>query len=100
MEHQSATAYGNHYKDGYLGMDLSRTGWGKKWDYIIIHESAHEWWGNNITTRDIADMWVHEGFGMYSEVLFTEFYYGKKAGDEYCQGIRHNIANDKPSIGF
>ncbi len=100
MEHQSATAYGNHYMDGYLGMDLSGSGWGKKWDYIIIHESAHEWWGNSITTKDIADMWVHEGFGMYSEVLFTEFQYGKKAGDEYCQGIRRNISNDKPLIGI
>jgi len=99
MEHQSATAYGNHYMDGYLGMDLSGSGWGKKWDYIIVHESAHEWFGNNITTRDIADMWVHEGFAMYSEVLFTEFQYGKIAGNEYCQGIRNNIANEKPLIG-
>lgn len=99
MEHQSAVAYGNHFLDGYLGMDLSGSGWGKKWDYIIIHESGHEWFANNITTRDIADMWVHEGFTMYSEVLFTEFYYGKAAGDAYLQGIRNNIANDRPLIG-
>jgi aminopeptidase N len=99
MEHQSAVAYGNHFMDGYLGMDLSGSGWGKKWDYIIIHESGHEWFANNITTRDIADMWVHEGFTMYSEVLFTEFYYGKAAGDAYLQGIRNNIANDRPLIG-
>jgi aminopeptidase N len=99
MEHQSAVAYGNHFMDGYLGMDLSGSGWGKKWDYIIIHESGHEWFANNITTRDIADMWVHEGFTMYSEVLFTEFYYGKAAGDAYLQGIRNNIANDHPLIG-
>jgi len=99
MEHQSAIAYGNHYLDGYLGSDLSGTGWGLKWDYIIIHESGHEWFANNISTNDIADMWVHEGFTMYSEALFTEFHYGKKAGDEYVQGIRNNISNNKPLIG-
>lgn len=100
MEHQSATAYGNHYKDGYLGMDLSGSGWGLKWDYIVVHESAHEWFGNNITTNDIADMWVHEGFGMYAEALFTEYYYGKKAGDEYVQGVRSSIDNGIPIIGI
>ena len=99
MEHQSATAYGNHYRDGYLGMDLSGSGWGLKWDYIIVHESGHEWFGNNITSNDIADMWVHEGFTMYSEPLFIEYHYGKKAADEYVQGIRINISNDKPVIG-
>jgi aminopeptidase N len=99
MEHQSATAYGNHYMDGYLGSDLSGTGWGLKWDYIIIHESGHEWFGNNITTNDIADMWVHEGFTMYSEALFIEYHYGKKAADEYVQGLRSNIGNYKPLIG-
>ena len=99
MEHQSAIAYGNHYTDGYLGMDLSGTGWGKKWDYIIIHESGHEWFANNITTNDIADMWVHEGFTMYSEVLFVETQYGKKAASEYCRGLRKSIDNDRPLIG-
>jgi aminopeptidase N len=104
MEHQSATAYGNHYVNGYyiggnLGSDLSRTGWGMKWDYIIIHESGHEWFGNNITTNDIADMWVHEGFADYSEPLFVECMYGKKASDEYTQGLRRNVDNDKPVIG-
>lgn len=99
MEHQSAIAYGNHYMDGYLGMDLSGSGWGKKWDYIIVHESGHEWFANNITTKDIADMWVHEGFTMYSEVLFIEYHYGKKAADEYLQGIRKKIMNDRPLIG-
>ena len=99
MEHQSATAYGNHYRDGYLGSDLSGTGWGLKWDYIIIHESGHEWFANNITTNDIADMWIHEGFTMYSEALFVQYHYGKQAGDEYVQGIRRNISNDKPLIG-
>ena len=99
MEHQSAVAYGNKFMNGYLGNDLSGTGWGSKWDYIIIHESGHEWFANNITTNDIADMWVHEGFTDYSEVLFVECKYGKKAANEYCKGLRQNINNDKPVIG-
>lgn len=99
MEHQSAIAYGNQFNKGYLGRDLSGSGWGLKWDYIIVHESGHEWFANNITTKDIADMWVHEGFTDYSETLFTEYYYGKQAADEYVQGLRKNIANDKPVIG-
>jgi aminopeptidase N len=99
MEHQSAIAYGNGFTNGYRGRDLSGTGWVKDWDYIIIHESGHEWFANNITTNDIADMWVHEGFTMYSEVLFIEYHYGKKAADAYCQGIRTKIRNDRPIIG-
>src|SRR6476469_1542099 len=100
MEHQSAVAYGNKFKNGYLGQDLSGTGWGKKWDYIIVHESGHEWFGNNITSKDIADMWVHEGFTDYSEALFTEYYYGKAAADAYVQGLRQHIENSKPIIGI
>lgn len=99
MEHQSGIAYGNHYRDGYLGGDLSGSGWGMKWDYIIIHESGHEWFGNNITTNDVADMWVHEGFTMYSEPLFIEYHWGKQAADEYVLGIRKKIFNDRPLIG-
>jgi aminopeptidase N len=99
MEHQSAVAYGNKYMNGYLGSDLSGSGWGNKWDYIIVHESGHEWFGNNITTNDIADMWIHEGFTDYSEPIFVECQYGKQAADEYCQGLRRNIDNDKPVIG-
>lgn len=100
MEHQSAIAYGNGFKNGYLGKDLSETGWGKKWDFIIVHESGHEWFANNITTKDVADMWVHEGFTNYSEVLYTECQFGKEAGNEYCQGLRSKIANDRPVIGY
>jgi aminopeptidase N len=99
MEHQSAVAYGNEFKNGYLGQDLSGTGWGLKWDYIIVHESGHEWFGNNITSKDIADMWVHEGFTDYSETLFTEYYFGKEAADEYVQGLRNKIQNNVPIIG-
>jgi aminopeptidase N len=99
MEHQSAVAYGNGFKNGYRGRDLSASGWGLKWDFIIVHESGHEWFANNITTVDIADMWVHEGFTNYSETLFTEYYYGKEAGSDYCIGTRKNIQNDIPIIG-
>lgn len=99
MEHQSAIAYGNNYKNGYSGSDLSQTGWGLTWDYIIIHESGHEWFANNITTNDIADMWVHEGFTDYSETLFTEYYYGIEAGNDYNFGLRKNIQNNQPIIG-
>jgi aminopeptidase N len=99
MEHQSAIAYGNKYLDGYLGRDYSGTGWGLKWDYIIVHESGHEWFGNNITTKDLADLWVHEGITCYSEVLFTEYYYGKEAGNDYCFGLRRDIQNMEPLIG-
>jgi aminopeptidase N len=99
MEHQSSVTYGNGFKNGYRGRDLSGTGWGLKFDFIIIHESGHEWFANNITYKDIADMWIHESFTNYSESLFVEYYYGKEAGFEYVRGIRKNIQNDKPIIG-
>lgn len=98
MEHQSAVSYGNKYKFGYLGRDASGYGWGMKWDFIIIHESGHEWFGNNITTNDLADMWVHEGFTNYSESLFVDYHFGTEAGNEYNYGIRKGIRNDKPII--
>ncbi len=99
MEHQSAVAYGNQYMNGYLGNDLSGTGHGLKWDFIIIHESGHEWFGNSITTADIADMWVHEGITQYSEALFTECQQGVEAGADYVIGLRKKIENKKPIIG-
>ncbi|MEO6038974.1 MAG: M1 family metallopeptidase, partial [Saprospiraceae bacterium] len=98
MEHQSSVTYGNQYRNGYLGHDLSGTGWGLKWDFIIVHESGHEWFANNVTYRDIADMWVHEGFTNYSESLYTEFYFGKEAGAAYVRGCRTNIENRQPII--
>jgi aminopeptidase N len=99
MEHQSSVTYGNAYKNGYLGRDLSGTGWGLKWDFIIIHESGHEWFANNITYKDMADMWIHESFTNYSENLYTEYYFGKEAGAAYVIGTRKGIRNDKPIIG-
>lgn len=98
MEHQSAVSYGNKYKFGYLGRDASGSGWGMKWDFIIIHESGHEWFGNNITTNDLADMWVHEAFTNYSETLFIDYTFGEAAGNEYNYGIRKGIRNDKPIV--
>ncbi|MBQ0908755.1 M1 family metallopeptidase [Flavobacterium sp. F-328] len=99
MEHQSSVTYGNGYQNGYRGRDLSGTGWGLKFDFIIIHESGHEWFANNITYKDIADMWIHESFTNYSESLFLEYYYGKEAGYTYVRGLRNIIENDKPIIG-
>lgn len=99
MEHQSAVAYGNKFMNGYMGTDLSGSGWGSKWDFIIVHESGHEWFGNNITTADVADMWVHESFTNYSETLFTECAFGKEAGEAYVQGTRKRVENDRPVIG-
>jgi aminopeptidase N len=99
MEHQSSVAYGNKYMNGYLGKDLSGTGVGLKWDFIIIHESGHEWFANNITAKDQADMWIHESFTNYSEVLFTEKYLDKKSAETYAIGIRNIVSNDVPIIG-
>ena len=100
MEHQSSVTYGNGFQNGYLGHDMSGTGWGLKFDFIIVHESGHEWFANNITYKDIADMWIHESFTNYSESLFVEYYYGKKAGAEYVIGTRRDIRNDIPIIGY
>lgn len=99
MEHQSSVTYGNNYQMGYLGRDLSFSGWGLKFDFLIIHESGHEWFANNITYKDIADMWIHEGFTNYSESLFVDYYYGKDAASEYIIGVRKGIRNDRPIIG-
>jgi len=99
MEHQSSVTYGNQYQNGYLGRDLSDTGWGLKFDFIIIHESGHEWFANNITNKDIADMWIHESFTAYSENLFLDYHFGKLASSEYVIGTRQSIQNDRPIIG-
>jgi aminopeptidase N len=99
MEHQSSVTYGNYFRNGYRDRDTSHNGLGLKFDFIIVHESAHEWFGNNISMRDAADMWIHEGFANYSESLFVEYYWGKTAGQDYVIGIRRDIRNDRPIIG-
>jgi aminopeptidase N len=95
MEHQSAVAYGNHYAFGYRGRGSK---YGMLYDFIIIHESGHEWFGNNLTTKDLADMWVHEGFTNYSETLFVDYMWGAEAGNEYNVATRSGIRNDRPII--
>ncbi len=100
MEHQSSVTYGNGYRNGYGGRDVSSTGWGDKFDFILVHESGHEWFANNITYKDIADMWIHESFIAYSENLYVDYYWGKEASAAYCRGTRLNIANDRPIIGY
>jgi aminopeptidase N len=100
MEHQSSVTYGNRYANGYLGRDLSSSGWGLKFDFIIVHETGHEWFANNITYKDVADMWIHESFTHYSEYLFLEYHFGEQAGNEYARGVRLNIQNDRPIIGI
>jgi aminopeptidase N len=99
MEHQSSVTYGNGFANGYRGTDLSDTGWGMKFDFIIIHEAGHEWFANNLTNKDVADMWIHEGFTAYSENLFLDYHYGTDASNAYVLGTRKRIANDKPIIG-
>lgn len=98
MEHQSAVAYGNRYMNGYMGKDLSGTGHGDYWDFIIIHESGHEWFGNNITAKDIGDSWIHEGFTTYSEAVYVECQEGKVAANAYIKGLRKNIQNQIPLV--
>jgi len=99
MEHQSSVTYGNQYQNGYLGNDLSDSGWGFRFDFIIIHEAGHEWFANNITNKDVADMWLHEGFTAYSENLYLNYHFGKEASSEYVYGTRRLIQNDRPLIG-
>jgi aminopeptidase N len=99
MEHQSSVTYGNQYANGYLGRDLSGTGWGMKFDFILIHETGHEWFANNITYRDIADMWIHESFTSYGESLYLEYHFGKKAASEYLIGTRATIQNQAKVMG-
>ena len=100
MEHQSSVTYGNWFRNGYLQRDPCACGVGFKFDFIIVHESAHEWFGNNISMKDAADMWIHEGFANYSENLFVEYHFGKKDAEDYVVGTRRSIRNDRPIIGI
>jgi aminopeptidase N len=100
MEHQSAVAYGNGFANGYRGTDLSGTGHGLAWDFIIIHESAHEWFANSVTAAESGDLWIHESFANYAESLYTECLTGsKEAGAEYVVGTRSRITNERPVVG-
>jgi aminopeptidase N len=100
MEHQSAVAYGNGFQNGYRGKDfISGTGWGLKWDFMLVHESGHEWFGNSITSSNFSDTWIHEGFTKYLETLYTAFAFGNEAGNEYAIGTWKRIKNDEPILG-
>jgi len=100
MEHQSSVTYGNGYENGYLGGDLSLTGEGLKFDFIIIHESGHEWFANSLTNYDVADMWIHEGFTTYSEALYLDYHFGTASGNKYLIGLRQRAANNDPITGI
>lgn len=99
MEHQSSVTYGNGFQNGYRGTDLSSTGVGMKFDFIIVHESGHEWFGNNISMKDAADMWIHESFTNYSENLFVEYHFTREEAEDYVIGCRARVRNDRPIIG-
>ena len=99
MEHQSSVTYGNGFQNGYNGRDLSKTGVGLKFDFIIVHESAHEWFGNNISMKDAADMWIHESFANYAENLFVEYHFTQQEAQDYVIGCRALIRNERPIIG-
>ncbi len=97
MEHQSAVAYGNHYIQGYRGNASSEVG--LMFDFIIVHETAHEWWGNSVTSNDIADMWIHESFGAYAEAVYVECLFGYDKAMSYVNGKKPNVLNDRPIMG-
>jgi aminopeptidase N len=98
MEHQSSVTYGNGFKNGYRGRDLSGSGWGMEFDFIIVHEAAHEWFANSLTNEDVADMWIHESFTNYAESLFLEYHFGWQAAQEYVRGLRFAVSHDRPVI--
>ncbi|MFM7311527.1 MAG: M1 family aminopeptidase, partial [Flavobacteriales bacterium] len=97
MEHQGAIAYGNKYMPGYMGWD--RSGAKLQFDYIIIHETGHEWWGNSVSCSDLADMWIHEGFCTYTEAIYVECMHGEKAAQGYVNALKQDVANRQPIIG-
>jgi aminopeptidase N len=98
MEHQSAVTYGNHFANGYLERDWTGVGISPRFDFIIIHESGHEWFGNSITAADSSDMWIHEGWTTYLEGLFVEYTYGHEDGLKYVNAYKSKVKNEAPII--
>jgi len=98
MEHQSAVTYGNHFANGYLERDWTGVGISPRFDFIIIHESGHEWFGNSITAADPSDMWIHEGWTTYLESLYVEYMYGKEDAIKYLNGYKPKITNERPIL--
>jgi aminopeptidase N len=99
MEHQSAVTYGNHFTNGYLGRDWTGVGISPKFDFIIIHESAHEWFGNSINAADVSDMWIHEAWATYLESLYVEYQWGHDAALKYLNGYKSKVRNQRPIVG-
>jgi len=98
MEHQSAVTYGNHFENGYLGRDWTGVGISPRFDFIIIHESGHEWFGNAVTAADRSDMWIHEGWTTYLESLYVEYTYGHDDALKYLNAYKSNVKNLRPII--
>ena len=98
MEHQSAVAYGNGFKNGYYGRDWTSVGISPRFDFIIIHESGHEWFGNSITAADKSDMWIHEGWTTYLESLYVEYHWGRADAIQYLNGLKKKVKNDRPIV--
>jgi len=98
MEHQSAVAYGNGFTNGYLDRNWTHTPWSMKFDFIIVHESAHEWFGNAITAADRSDMWIHEGWATYLETLYVEYRWGHNAAIQYLNGLKPKVKNLRPIV--
>ncbi len=99
MEHQSAVAYGNRYRNGYLGVDWTGVGISSKFDFIIVHESGHEWYGNSVTANDVSDAWIQEGWTTYAEGIYVECLFGYAEAIKYLNGYRGKVANREPIIG-
>ncbi len=98
MEHQSAVTYGNHFANGYLERDWTGVGISTRFDFIIIHESAHEWFGNSVTAADVSDMWIHEGWATYLECLYVEYMYGHADYLKYTNGYKARVRNTQPIL--
>ena len=99
MEHQSAVTYGNQFRNGYLGRDWTGVGVSPRFDFIIIHESAHEWFGNSVTANDVSDAWIQEGFTTYAEAVYVECMFGHDDAVRYVNGYQEKVANREPIIG-
>jgi aminopeptidase N len=98
MEHQSAVTYGNHFANGYLERDWTGVGISPRFDFIIIHESGHEWFGNSISAADVSDMWIHEGWTTYLECLYVEYMWGRDDALKYTNAYKSKVRNLQPII--
>ncbi len=98
MEHQSAVTYGNHFANGYLERDWTGVGVSLKFDFIIVHESAHEWFGNSITASDVSDQWIHEGWATYAECVYVEAMFGRADALKYINGYKWKVRNRQPIV--